>query len=60
MSKIKGIIDKHPELSKLSKKRKDELAQFGEGIVQQSRNRIMFKRVLWGIIILSILVFITG
>jgi hypothetical protein len=60
MSKIKGIIDKHPELSKLSKKQKDELAQFGEGIVQQSRNRIMFKRIVWGIIIVSILAFLTG
>ena len=60
MSKIKGIVDKHPEFRKLSKKQKEELAQFGEGIVQQSRNQIMFKRIIWGIIIVSILAFLTG
>ena len=57
---VREIAELSPGFKKLKKKDQDDIVKLGEYAVQQSRNRIIFKRILWGAIAIIILAFLVG
>jgi len=57
---VREIAELSPTFKDLTKKDQDELVKWGESLVQQSRNRTIFKRILWGAIAIIILAFLVG
>ena len=60
MKSIKKMAEQNPGFKDLRKKDQKEMVQWAESLVQQSRNQIIFKRVLWGAVIVIILAFLIG
>jgi len=57
---VREIAELSPTFKDLTKKDQDELVKFGESLVQQSRNRTIFKRFLWIAVAVIILAFLVG
>ena len=60
MKSIKKIAEQNPGFKDLRENDQKEMEQWAESLVQQSRNQIIFKRVLWGAVIVIILAFLIG
>lgn len=60
MKSVRKIIEQNTGLKNLKKKDQEEMVQWAESLVQQSRNQTIFKKVLWGAIAIIILAFLVG
>ena len=60
MKSVKKIVEQNTGFKDLKKKDQEEMVQWAESLVQQSRNQTIFKIVLWGAIAIIILAFLVG
>ena len=60
MKSIREIAEQNPGFKNLRKKDQKEMVQWAESLVQQSRNKTIFKRVLWGAVVVVILALLAG
>ena len=57
---VKEIAEQSDGFKGLRKKDQEEMVQWAESLVQQSRNETIFKRVLWGAVVVVILALLVG